>query len=275
MSEPITAGSHWLSRFAARAKQLRALAPVVWLLPGCELEGKVGYWIDTTPPSAAGAGAKKPPSTTASDASAREDVDAGNPSPGVSTAEPTDNTGNAGSNASGPSNGATSAQPDACALARPGAEPLVVTVVDTNAVTYNFADGALFPAGRYRVEYVDGCRRYDNTAAWTLHASLVAAGLSSEGRGGCYLIMSNDQAVELAPGTAGVVVGEGPDPLGAYGSYDECVAANRMQAPRDLTLSAGAIGIMNAGDSSPDKTTGEAIGRRSPTYCLTRLDACP
>lgn len=259
MSEHMDAQSRWLSRIA---KRLRTGALAVWLLPGCEMEGKVGYWIDTTPPSAAGSNAQEP--------STPEELDAGSPSPGIATAEPTDATGDAGSNASG-----TAGQPEACARARPGAAPLDVTVVDTNAVTYNFADGALFPAGRYRIEYIDGCRRYDNTAAWTLHASLVAAGLSSEGRGGCYLIMSNDQAVELAPGTAGVVVGEGPDPLGAYGSYEECVAANRMQAPRDLTLSAGAIGIMNAGDSSPDKTTGEAIGRRSPTYRLTRLDACP
>lgn len=279
MTGHATAASQWLGRFVAHAKQLRAFAPAVLLLQGCDVEGNVGYWIDETPPSAAGAGAasgaEEPPLPTSTDASPPSAADAGSPNSSVATAEPVTENGSAGSIATGSANGAKPSQPDPCALARPGAAPPEVTVVDTNAVMYNFADGARFPAGRYRIEYVDGCRRYDNTAAWTLHASLLAAGLSAEGRGGCYIVMSNDQAVEPAPGTAGVVVGEGPDPAGAFASYEECVAANLKQAPLDLTLSAGTIGIMNAGDSSPDKTPGEAIGRRSPTYRLTRLDACP
>jgi hypothetical protein len=271
--EPISASSRRRGGFGACAQPLCALL----LLYGCDVEGHVGYWIDPTPQSAAGTSAEDdaPDARTtmlAADAAPLDPVDAGRIEPDAGHIASMNGTV---SNAAGSSGSVEPAPPDACALARPGAAPLEVTVVDTNAVMYNFAGGARFPAGRYRIAYVDGCRRYDNTAAWTLHASVLAAGLSAEGRGGCYIVMSNDQAVELAPGTAGVVVGEGPDPAGAFASYDECVAANLQQAPRDVTLAAGTIGVMNAGDSSPDKTPGEAIGRRSPTYRLTRLDACP
>jgi hypothetical protein len=247
------------------AQRLRTVAPALWLLQSCDVqvEGNLGAWHASHAGQDA-AIAMQPGATGVGDTT----FDAG-----TTPSAHTDDL--AGSDAHTATGTMEPSEPEACALARPGAAPLEVTVIETNAVMYNFAGGAAFPAGRYRIEYVDGCRRYDNTAAWTLHASLLAAGLSSEGRGGCYMIMSNDRAVELAPGTAGVVVGEGPDPAGAFASYDECVAANRMQAPRELTFSTGTIGIMNAGDSSSDKTTGEAIGRRSPTYRLTRLDACP
>ena len=247
--------------------------PVSWIallaaLPGgCDVDGYVGSWTrSAAPPLAAAGGAAG--------------VNQGRDAVGLLDAAVHDDASNARSgnpSTVGSAGAAAPVLPDACHRAREGAAtPLDVTVVDTNAVIYDFADGATFPAGQYRLEYVDGCRRYDDTAAWTLHASTLASALSAAGRGGCFLVMSNRETIAIAPGTAGVVVGEGGEPLGAYASYDECVAANLKLAPITFnTTQAGPIGVMNAGDSSTAKSPGEAVGGRSPSYRLTRLDPCP
>jgi hypothetical protein len=224
-------------------------AGLLSLLTACDSEGYVGEWVaaplaPTSDPQVA--------SGMVEDAAEPETVPA------------------AGSGAASGSVGPA----DACHMARE-TTLLEVTVLDPNAVVYNFADGAAFPRGRYQITYVDGCRRYDDTAGWTLHASLLASGLSPQGRGGCYLAMSNGQALEVAPGTTGVLVGEGVEPAGAYASYSECVAANKKLPPLDLMFAGGSLGIMNAGDSSANKTRGEDVAGRSPTYRLTRVDDCP
>jgi hypothetical protein len=87
--------------------------------------------------------------------------------------------------------------------------------------------------------------------------------------------MSGSEVLGPAPGTAGVIVGPGAEPNGAFASYEECVAANLTVAPVEFSFNGGTLGVMNSGDASPSATRGEDAGGRSPTFRLSRLDACP
>lgn len=137
---------------------------------------------------------------------------------------------------------------------------------------FDFAAGASMPAGRYRVTYVDGCRRFEPNGGWTVHGSA----LTISGTSACWVVDGTGAQIVMAPGTAGFLAGEGFEPYGAFATYPECVAANCALAPVDFDFAGGTLGLLDTGDTNPvDDERGEAAGGRSPTYRLTRLDACP
>src|SRR5262245_16796032 len=194
------------------------------VIQACDVEGSLGYWKAGRAPSAA----RNEYSAARDEAGVARDRDASVSSGSAGAPVPRAGDGAAGSGGSVGLPGSTpTTTADACQTARAGTPALEVTIADTNAKLYDFAAGAQFPAGNYRVAYVDGCRKFDGTGAWTLHASAAAAVLAPTRRGGAYLIMSGSEVLGPAPGTAGVLVGPGAEPSGAFATYEECVAANR------------------------------------------------
>jgi hypothetical protein len=139
-----------------------------------------------------------------------------------------------------------------------------------------FRDGAKFPAGRYRISYVDGCNTYGPKCRWTIHS---ATEMLSEMN---IVAIGMDLILALAPGTVGAC-----DADTAFESYGDCVAANCMLPPLDFDYPGGPIAIQRNGgaDLEPsilfnkegplDDLGGETVGGRSPTYRLTKLDPCP
>lgn len=147
----------------------------------------------------------------------------------------------------------------------PSSEPgdgLLLTVIPGLTTTY-FADGRLLPAGDYTLDYVDGCW-HSGVVAWTVN-------LGGEG----YNLVGGDPEVPLgmAPGNVGTFAG-----LGAYATYEDCVAANVGRAPLAFHFEGGKLGLRL---QSLDPLTlflliegGEAVGGRSPTFRLTCSGEC-
>ena len=139
-------------------------------------------------------------------------------------------------------------------------------------VVQYFVDGAALPPGRYRLQYVDGCTRYDlPTAGWTIHGALGDVVL---GTGAYWLIDERDTLVVLTPGTAGVSAGTGPYPFTAYATYDECVAANCALPSVEFDFAGGVLGLRLGGGIEFAYISGETVGGRAPTFRLSRLDPC-
>jgi hypothetical protein len=124
-----------------------------------------------------------------------------------------------------------------------------------------FAGGAALPAGNYRLQYVDGCMKYDATWLWTVNASF------------------NDEFVVIGDSTADVLgVAPGTRALfgfgfgGGYTTFDACVAANRALPPLDLTFAGGKLGLYQNDFQPPDNIAGP--NGDSPSWRLTRLPPC-
>jgi hypothetical protein len=160
----------------------------------------------------------------------------------------------------------------ACEVAPGISLPEELTVDIPGATQRHFAKGAKLPAGRYRIEYVDGCNTYGIGCDWTVHGSKSQPGLMS-----CFLVADDSSVLTLTPGTSGVYVDSDPTIGGAYATYAECVAANCTQPPIDFDFPGGTLGVQRDGGGTlgaVDDQGGEAMGGRSPTFRLSRLDGC-
>lgn len=176
-------------------------------------------------------------------------------------AAPEDAEEDAGSEDAGSAD-AASADASADASEREGGEQLL-TVIPGLKTTY-FADGQALPAGDYTLVYVDGCWR-SGVVSWTVN-------LGGEG----YFVVGGqpEKRIATAPGTVGTFV-----TLGAYGTYDECVAANVGRPGITFHFDGGPLALKL---ESLDPLTlfiqlegGENVGGRSPTFRLTCAGSCP
>ena len=167
---------------------------------------------------------------------------------------------------------------------------------DTVGTVRYYSGGTPLPVGRYRVAYVDGCMAYGvagvsgAVSGWTVHGS---RGDFISGLSAFWMVRDDGTLVVIAPGTAGTVVAPNncspPAPdcevqpatslgdlsAGAFETYGECVAANCMVAATDFDFDGGVLGLHYGTISSVASVAGESVGGRSPTYRLSRLDACP
>ena len=174
-------------------------------------------------------------------------------------------------------------------------------------VLNDFAGGVALPPGRYRLEYIDGCIAFgldrptlDGIAS--IKPIVISLGAMPAD------LQAFDAALNLAQlwtvsftiGSPDVTVGtaaiwitrDGVDYMPAPGAqypaifttYGDCVQANCIAANRiaDFAFEGGVMGIRY---STTGAYTGvaesllhfsaAAVGGRSPTYRLTRLDPCP
>lgn len=119
-----------------------------------------------------------------------------------------------------------------------------------------FADGDDLPAGRYGVEWVDGCVRYDPLIYfWSVNGSFNFE----------YWIIggSTNELLHLAPV---------PEDLFGQATFDECIALSAMAPPVAFDFAGGKLGMFNNDFKPDDNTPGE--GGRNPTFKLTRLARC-
>jgi hypothetical protein len=114
-----------------------------------------------------------------------------------------------------------------------------------------FAGGASLAPGRYRVEYVDGC--------FTCCVTLLDA----------FVLVGGDRTARVAVLPGGVTTGLGVPPVA------QCPAAGAPFPPLDFDFAGGPLGIWVSDGVAADNTNGDGQGGRSPTWRLTRLDACP
>lgn len=167
-----------------------------------------------------------------------------------------------------PNNGPT------CKLAGGITLPDEVTVDVQGATQIHFAGGAKLPAGRYRLEYVDGCNTFGDPllCGWTVSGSHNNPGVFD-----CFLVGNDTTVIAGAPGTVGAFVDPDPTLGGAFATYAECVAANCDTPPLDFDFAGGTLGVQRDGGGvlgAIDDLGGESEGGRSPTFRLSRLDAC-
>ena len=123
-----------------------------------------------------------------------------------------------------------------------------------------FAADADLPAGRYLLEYVDGCFKFASSQAWTIHAR-------DDGTVTWWLVgaTSADLLIHL-PGIVGYT-----DPP-AFNDFAACVAANRLLPPIEYDHTGGRLGIWLADTNYPDNVAGE--GDVNPEWRLSRIGPC-
>ena len=123
-----------------------------------------------------------------------------------------------------------------------------------------FAGGQILPAGRYRVEYVDGCLKYSGSQGWSLNAY-------ADGHDGWWLVgETTADRIVMLPGTVGFIVG-----AGGFSTFGACVAENRTRAPIEFTFRGGRLGVWLADEPYDDNLSGE--DRRNPTWRLIKLSS--
>ena len=116
-----------------------------------------------------------------------------------------------------------------------------------------FAEGADLPAGRYRIDYVDGCIRFDPLIYfWTVHGFVTFE----------YVVFRESTAnlIGLAPGVVS---------LFGYGVFEDCITANKAVEPLLVDHPGGKLGIWNNDFMPSDNTAGE--GNRNPKWRLSRV----
>jgi hypothetical protein len=241
--------------------------------PACTREAHLGYWVDDLgkPAGSAGrdgAGTAGAAGTLAGSAASSP----GDMSVRDSAVPVLDASSPADAGVAQPVADADNPAPDAGTCDLGGGVILPEEITVAVAATQYFARGISLPAGRYRVAYVDGCRKFNAFGGWTVHGTP-----ASITRATAYTIITDDGApLQTAPGTFGLLAGAGADPYGAFETYAECVAANREQPALDLDFAGGMLGIVDGDDGTPfDDVTGESEGGRNPTFDLSRLDPCP
>jgi hypothetical protein len=127
----------------------------------------------------------------------------------------------------------------------------------------SYFGAAELPAGKYRVEYVDGCMTWGPAALgyqWSIHAG------SIPGQSGvtCQLVgATRADSIATLPGTAGT----------GYLTYEECVAANEGIAPLEFEFRGGKLGVWSSDFNPADNIGGEGQDRcgTSPIWKLSRL----
>jgi hypothetical protein len=140
--------------------------------------------------------------------------------------------------------------------------PQTLTLDVTGPETY-FVGGAPLPAGRYRVEYIDGCMMWGSTGfGWSIGEGITLGALQEE----CLLVGdTTTTVVGVLPGIEGAGVPK----------YSDCVAQSRMLPPLDVSYAGGKLGIFNGDTVQFDDIGGEAEGGVSPTWRLSLLSLCP
>lgn len=124
-----------------------------------------------------------------------------------------------------------------------------------------FDGGAELPAGRYRIDYVDGCMKYGSGQGWTIHAY-------EDGSYAWWLVgETTSDKIVMPPATIGVFAGQG-----AFESFEECVDANLEVAPKELDFPGGKLGVWLQDSPYSDNLAGE--DNRNPKWKLTLLAPC-
>jgi hypothetical protein len=117
-------------------------------------------------------------------------------------------------------------------------------------VTY-FRQGAVVPAGRYRVSYLDGCMRFGEPVGWTIQNQLPVS---------WFLVLD----------TAANVVGTLPGVTGlGYENFDDCVVESLRSPPLEVDFAGGKLGVVMVDFPLTDNI--EGLNGRNPTWCLTPL----
>ncbi len=125
-----------------------------------------------------------------------------------------------------------------------------------------FDSQAALPAGRYRVQYVDGCMKYSSAQDWAVQAY-------ADGSDAFWLVgATSADRILVLPGTVGFMVGSG-----GFATFDECVAANLALAPEEFDFAGGPIGVWLSDSPYSDNVAG--TGGRNPKWSLTFLGDCP
>jgi hypothetical protein len=132
--------------------------------------------------------------------------------------------------------------------------PFVATVVsDIFGATVFANPGAPWPAGRYRISYVDGCMKYATVGQdWSVNAY-------ANGSDGFWLVNGTHAQLLVMPGTVGFLVGQG-----GFATFDECVTANHADAPLEFDFAGGELGVWLTDSPYTDNEVGE--GGRNPTW---------
>lgn len=125
-----------------------------------------------------------------------------------------------------------------------------------------FQDGAVLPAGRYRLTYEDGCMKYASDQGWTVHAY-------ANGAVAAWWIVGETYAdrITVPPGTVGYYTSNG-----AFDTFDECVAANAALPPTEFDFGGGKLGVWLLDSNYGDNLAG--TDGRNPRWKLTLLGAC-
>jgi hypothetical protein len=144
-----------------------------------------------------------------------------------------------------------------------GSLPETLSIDVHGAATY-FENGASLPAGKYRLEYVNGCMEWGQYALgwhWTIDTPAEYPGGPL---GQCLLVGSSTaNVIGALPGTAGAP---------GYDTYSECVAANMsMDAPLDFDFAGGKLGLWMNDNNPADDSGGESECGFSPTWRLSLL----
>jgi hypothetical protein len=124
-----------------------------------------------------------------------------------------------------------------------------------------FDNGAVLPAGKYRLKYVDGCMQYGAGQNWTVQAY-------ANGTDAFWLVgdTTSDKVI-LPPGTSGYDVS-----TGAYLNFDDCVAANLAVPPLDFDFAGGKLGVWLQDTPYSDNVAG--VNGDNPKWSLTFLGTC-
>jgi hypothetical protein len=126
-----------------------------------------------------------------------------------------------------------------------------------------FGGGADFPAGTYRLDYVDGCMKWGQTGfGWAVGEGLTVGVLVEE----CILVGATQANI------LGVLPGLDSSGVPSYG---DCVAMSKAQPPLVVHYDGGKLGIFNNDTVQFDDVGGDAAGGVSPTWRLSLVSACP
>jgi hypothetical protein len=121
--------------------------------------------------------------------------------------------------------------------------------------------GNPWPAGRYRITYVDGCMKYAAVGQdWSVNAY-------ANGPDNFWLVDASHNLLLVPPGTAGFLAGQG-----GFSLFDDCVAANHALQPIEFDFAGGALGVWLEDSPYSDNEVGE--GGRNPTWRITST-TCP
>jgi hypothetical protein len=123
-----------------------------------------------------------------------------------------------------------------------------------------FGGGAVLPAGRYRVTYLDGCMKYGGGQDWTIHAY-------ADGHDAWWFGAASGNQLVMPPGTFGYSTG-----TGAYANFADCVTANQALAPKEFDFAGGQLGVWLQDSPVSDNLAGE--DGRNPKWKLERLGGC-
>lgn len=127
-----------------------------------------------------------------------------------------------------------------------------------------FAGAMSLSAGRYEVQYIDGCMKYvGGDFGWTVNGTL-------DGTASWHLVGADTTAMTpyvILPGTVGYSPNDG-----AFANFEDCVTANIALAPITIEHEGGALGVWLVDLNYDDNVPGE--GGRNPRWRLRALD-CP